>query len=86
MIRQVDVENALLHGHIKKCVFIEQPPGFNNPEFPNLMCHLKHALYDLKQAPRALFEQLRMYLIGFGFLCSKADSSLFTLKYQFVHR
>lgn len=86
MIRQADVENAFLNGHIKKCVFIEQPPGFNNPEFSNHMCHLKHALYDLKQAPRVWFERLWMYLIDLGFLCSKSGSSLFTLKSQLRHR
>ena len=34
-------------------VYVKQPPGFENPKFPNCVYKLQKALYDLKQAPRA---------------------------------
>lgn len=54
-----------------------QPPGFEDLAYPNHICSLKKALYGLKQAPRAWFDKFSHFLLGFGFVCSKADSSLF---------
>ncbi|PNY13707.1 putative copia-type protein, partial [Trifolium pratense] len=79
-MRQLDVKNAFLHGKIKETVFMEQPPGFVNPKTPNHVCLLKKSLYGLKQAPRAWFDRLSTFLLHHGFICSKADSSLFILK------
>ncbi|XP_023763032.2 uncharacterized mitochondrial protein AtMg00810-like [Lactuca sativa] len=56
---------------------MEQPPGFANPQFPDYVCHHKKALYVLKQAPRAWFQRLSMFLLQQGFRCSHSDSSLF---------
>lgn len=75
---QLDVKKAFLHGFLKETVFVEQPPGFTNPTFPNHVCHLKRAFYRLKQAPRAWLDRFSVYL-GLGFFCSKSDSSLFLL-------
>lgn len=77
MNRQPDLQNAFLHGHLKETIFIEPPPGFTDPAFPNHVCQLKHALYGLKQAPIAWFERLPLFLIHLGYSCGKADSSFF---------
>ena len=50
---QMDVKSAFLNGYIKEEVFVEQPPGFQDFEFPNHFDKLKKALYGLKQAPRS---------------------------------
>ena len=76
-IRQLDVENAFLNGDLQEEVFMFQPPGFVDPQFPNCACRLNKALYGLKQAPKAWFHKLRMALLQFGFQSSREDASLF---------
>jgi hypothetical protein len=60
---QMDIKSAFLNGHIKEEVYVEQPPGFEDSEYPNHVYKLSKALYGLKQAPRAWYECLRDFLI-----------------------
>ncbi|KAJ4755031.1 hypothetical protein LUZ62_089436 [Rhynchospora pubera] len=76
-IRQLDVNNAFLHGQLQETVYMHQPPGFVNPAFPSHVCLLKKAIYGLKQSPRAWFHTLSSALIALGFHGSKFDPSLF---------
>jgi hypothetical protein len=75
---QIDVKSAFLNGPIKEEVYVEQPPGFEDSEYPNYVYKLSKALYGLKQAPRAWYECLRYFLITNGFKVCKADPTLFT--------
>jgi len=52
----MNVKSAFLNGYLKEKVYVIQPPGFENNEFPNHIFKLDKALYDLKQAPRAWYE------------------------------
>jgi hypothetical protein len=75
---QMDVKSAFLNGPIKEEVYVEQPPGFEDSEYPNHVYKLSKALYGLKQAPRAWYECLRDFLITNGFKVGKVDPTLFT--------
>jgi hypothetical protein len=80
---QMDVKSAFLNGPIKEEVYVEQPPGFEDIEYPTHVYKLSKALYGLKQAPRAWYlrawyECLRDFLITNGFKVGKADPTLFT--------
>jgi hypothetical protein len=75
---QMDVKSAFHNGPIKEEVYVEQPPGFEDSEYPNHVYKLSKALYGLKQAPRAWYECLRDFLIANGFKVEKADPTLFT--------
>lgn len=76
-IRQLDVQNAVLHGDLKEKVYMVQPPGYVDPSRPDHVWRLKKAIYGLRQAPRAWFDKFSNFLLEFGFQCSFPDPSLF---------
>lgn len=90
-LRQLDVQNAFLHGDLRETVYLKQPPGFVDPHKPDHVCLLHKSLYGLKQAPRAWFHRLSGSLQDLGFKGSKTDPSLFiyskagTLLYMLVY-
>nr|GEZ25084.1 hypothetical protein [Tanacetum cinerariifolium] len=58
----MDVKTAFLYGPLKEEVYLNQPDGFVDPYHP-----LKKALYELKQAPRAWYDELSKFLLSKGF-------------------
>ncbi|GKE75826.1 retrovirus-related pol polyprotein from transposon TNT 1-94 [Tanacetum coccineum] len=66
-IFQMDVKTAFLNGPSKEEVYVSQPEGFIDPEFPDHVYRLKKALYGLKQVPRAWYDKLSYFLIEHGF-------------------
>jgi hypothetical protein len=76
-LRQLDVQNAFLHGYLEEEVYLRQPPGYEDKTKPHYVCRLDKALYGLKQAPRAWYSRLSTKLMELGFKMSKADNSLF---------
>jgi hypothetical protein len=79
-LRQLDVQNAFLHGDLDEEVYMYQPSGFSDPSHPSYVCKLDKALCGLKQAPWAWYSKLSTKLVSMGFKASKADTSLFSFR------
>jgi hypothetical protein len=77
---QMDVKSVFLNGPIKEEVYVDQPPGFEDSEYPNHVYKLSKALYGLKKAPRAWYECMRDFFITNGFKVGKVDPTLFIKK------
>lgn len=54
-IIQLDVKNALLYGILQEEVYMIQPPGFIDPQYPYHVCSSIKAWYGIKQT-RAWFD------------------------------
>ncbi|KAJ8768804.1 hypothetical protein K2173_023708 [Erythroxylum novogranatense] len=76
-LNQMDVKSAFLNGYIQEEVYVKQPPGFEDHEYPDYVYKLKKALYGLKQAPRAWYERLSTFLTQHEYVRGKIDNTLF---------
>ena len=79
----MDAKSTFLNGFIEEEAYVKQPPGFENPKFPNRVYKLQKALYGLKQAPRAWYDRLKTFLLVRALkwnvwikLCSSCDLAL----------
>ncbi|GJV76938.1 putative ribonuclease H-like domain-containing protein [Tanacetum coccineum] len=77
---QMDVKSAFLYGTIEEEVYVCQPPGFEDPQFPDKVYKVEKALYGLHQAPRAWYETLSTYLLQNRFRRGIIDKTLFIKK------
>nr|GEY78706.1 hypothetical protein [Tanacetum cinerariifolium] len=77
MVYQMDVKSAFLYGTIEEEVYVCQPLGFEDPNYPDKVYKVVKALYGLHQAPRAWYETLANYLLENGFQRGKIDQTLF---------
>ena len=58
ILQQMDAKSAFLNGPINELVYVKQPPGFEDPYFPDHVYQLDKELYGLKQAPHAWYDHL----------------------------
>jgi len=82
-LKQLDVNNAFLHGDLDEEVYMQLPPSFHTSS-PNLVCRLKKSLYGLKQTGRQWYAKLSNFLVSHNYKISTADHSLF-LKHDGKH-
>ncbi|GJT33204.1 putative ribonuclease H-like domain-containing protein, partial [Tanacetum coccineum] len=82
MVYQMDVKSAFLYGKIKEEVYVCQPPGFEDPYFPDRVNKVEKALYGLHQGPRAWYETLLTYLLNNRFQRGKINKTLFIKRYK----
>ncbi|GKB90428.1 retrovirus-related pol polyprotein from transposon TNT 1-94 [Tanacetum coccineum] len=80
MIFQMDVKMAFFNGKLKEEVYVSQPEGFVDHEYPSHVYKLKKAIYGLKQAPHAWYDMLSSFLISQHFSKGAVDMTLFTRK------
>ncbi|GJX23759.1 putative ribonuclease H-like domain-containing protein, partial [Tanacetum coccineum] len=76
----MDVKSAFLYGTIEEEVYVCQPVGFADPDYPDKVYKVVKALYRLHQAPRAWYGTLAKYLLDNGFQRGKIDQTLFIKK------
>ncbi|GJS72527.1 putative ribonuclease H-like domain-containing protein [Tanacetum coccineum] len=76
IVYQMDVKSAFLYGTIEEEVYVCQPLGFEDPEFPKKVYKVERALYGLHQAPRAWYETLSTYLLENRFRRGTIDKTL----------
>ncbi|GJZ19177.1 putative ribonuclease H-like domain-containing protein [Tanacetum coccineum] len=66
-VYQMDVKSAFLYGTIDEEVYVMQPLGFQDSQFPDRVYKVVKAMYGLHQAPRAWYGTLSKYLLDNGF-------------------
>ncbi|KAA0042159.1 putative gag-pol polyprotein [Cucumis melo var. makuwa] len=74
---QMDVKSAFLNGYLNEEVYVAQPKGFIDSEYPQHVYKLNKALYGLKQASRAWYERLAIYLNCKGYFRGGTNKTLF---------
>ncbi|GKE59623.1 putative ribonuclease H-like domain-containing protein, partial [Tanacetum coccineum] len=82
IVYQMDVKSDFLYGKIEEEVYVCQPLGFEDPDFPNKVYKVEKALYGLHQAPRAWYETLSTYLLDNGFHRGEVDKTLFIKRHK----
>ena len=76
-LHQLNVKNAFLHGDLTEEIYMDIPPGYNQPGSLKKVCRLKKTLYGLKQSPGAWFGRLTRTMKMLGFLQAQCDHTLF---------
>ncbi|GJZ20515.1 retrovirus-related pol polyprotein from transposon TNT 1-94 [Tanacetum coccineum] len=79
---QMDVKTAFLHGTLKEDVCVCQPEGFIDADHPSHVYKLKKALYGLKEAPRAWYDELSTFLLENHFFKGTIDPTLFIRRFD----
>nr|GEX18367.1 retrovirus-related Pol polyprotein from transposon TNT 1-94 [Tanacetum cinerariifolium] len=80
LVYQMDVKTAFLNGPLKEEVYVNQLDEFVDPHHPEKFYRLKKALYRLKQAPKAWYDELSNFLVSKGFSKGSIDPTMFINK------
>nr|GEZ05027.1 putative ribonuclease H-like domain-containing protein [Tanacetum cinerariifolium] len=83
VVYQMVVKSAFLYGKIEEEVYVCQPPGFEDPDFPDKVDKVEKALYGFHQAPGAWYETLSTYLLDNRFHRGKIDKTLFIRRHTY---
>lgn len=76
-VHQMDIKCDFLNGELKEKVYLHQPPGLENSDFPNHCYKLEKSVYDIKQSPSAWYETLLEFLVNSGYKRGVIDLTLF---------
>ena len=76
-IWQMDVKTAFLNGRLDEDIYMEQPEGYVDPEFPNGVCKLQRAIYGLKQASRQWNKRFDEEVKRFGFVQNRDEPCVY---------
>jgi hypothetical protein len=59
-----DTTAAFLHADMDHVAYMQQPPGFEDPDHPDHVCRLYKSIYGLKSSSRLFYLMLRDHLVG----------------------
>jgi histone deacetylase 1/2 len=79
VVHLMDVNNVFLQVDLHEEIYVMQPEGLVNPDWPHHVYRLKKVLYGLKQAPLAWNCTLNAFLIQISFTVASVDPCLYTL-------
>nr|GEW66812.1 hypothetical protein [Tanacetum cinerariifolium] len=79
VVYQMDVKSAFIYGKIEEEVYVFQPLGFEDPDFPNKVYNVEKALYGLHQS-------LRAWCFGSKINCWIMDITLCRLRFILIMR
>nr|GEZ86289.1 retrovirus-related Pol polyprotein from transposon TNT 1-94 [Tanacetum cinerariifolium] len=82
VVFQMDVKRAFLYGKKEEEVYVYQPPGFKDLDFPDKVYKVEKALYGLYHAPRAWYETSSTYLMDNDFHKGQIDKTLFIKRHK----
>jgi hypothetical protein len=66
-VHQLDVKSVFLNGMLNEGIYMEQPQGFITTGKETQVCHLKKAIYGLKQASHTWNSNIHAALTELGF-------------------
>jgi len=78
-VHQLDVKSAFLNGVLDKEIYMEQPQGFITTGKETQVCHLKKAIYGLKQASCAWNSNIHAALTELGFKRTVTDAGVYVM-------
>ena len=71
----MDVKNAFLNRNLSEEVYMQPPFGLSVES--NKICHIRRALYGLKQIPQVWFAKFSSTISCLSYMTSHYDSTLF---------
>jgi Reverse transcriptase (RNA-dependent DNA polymerase) len=77
LIFKADMISAFTQGKIDALLYLEQPEGFIDANYPDYVLKLNKALYGLKQSARIWFYTLKPKLLELGFRVLNSKACLF---------
>ncbi|GJS68906.1 zf-CCHC domain-containing protein [Tanacetum coccineum] len=85
LVYQMDVKSAFLYGTIEEEVYVTQPQGFKDPDYPDKVYKVVKALYGLHQTPRACHDKYVVEILKkFNYTYVKSASTPVDLKKPLV--
>jgi hypothetical protein len=77
-LEQMDVKTTFLHGDLEEEIYMMQPEVFIVKGKKELVYKLKKSLYGMKQSPRMWYQKFDTYILGLGFVRSRADHCVYS--------
>nr|GEW65031.1 retrovirus-related Pol polyprotein from transposon TNT 1-94 [Tanacetum cinerariifolium] len=77
IVFQMDMKTDFLHSTLKEDIYVCQLEGFIDVDNPSHVYKLKNALYGIKQAPRAWYDELSQFFLQNYFFKGIIDPTLY---------